>query len=87
MKDALGGGRFKVEIQLAEITADIVDRIKKVDGVVEVERSGDLLLVGCTQDLRPQIAKAIVAGDGSLIGMKIKSYALEDIYMKYFHEV
>lgn len=87
MKDALGSGRFKVEVQLAEVTAEIVDRIKKVDGVIAVERSGDLLLVGCTQDLRPQISKAIIAGDGSLIGMKIKSYTLEDIYMKYFHEV
>lgn len=87
MKDALGGERFKVEIQLAEVTSEIVDRIKQIDGVVEVERSGDLLLVGCTQDLRPQIAKTIIAADGSLIEMKIKSYALEDIYMKYFHEV
>jgi len=36
MKDAFGSGRFKVEIQLAEITTEIAARIKQIDGVVEV---------------------------------------------------
>ena len=86
MGEAFGGRRFKVEVQLAEITSAIVDRIKQIDGVVGVERSGDSLLIGCSEDLRPQIAKAIVDGNGLLVQMKIQSYALEDIYMKYFHE-
>ncbi|GAI30074.1 unnamed protein product, partial [marine sediment metagenome] len=55
--------------------------------VVSVERSGDLLLITCREDLRPQIARTIVNNDGLLIQMKIESYALEDIYMRYFSEV
>ena len=51
-----------------------------------MERAGDLLLVSCLEDLRPQIAKAIVDNGGSLVQMNIQSYALEDIYMKYFSE-
>ena len=86
-REALGGGRFRVEIQLAETTSALVDCIKRIDGVVSVERSGDLLLVSCLQDLRPQIAKAIVDNNGLLVQMKIQSYDLEDIYMKYFSEV
>ena len=86
MGEAFGGGRFKVEVQLAEITSEIVDHIKRIKGIVGVERSGDLLLISCSEDLRPQITKAIVDGNGLLIQMKIQSYALEDIYMKYFHE-
>jgi len=86
-KEALGGGQFMVEIQLTEITSDIVDSIKRISGVVGVERSGDLLLVSCSEDLRPQIAKAIVDNNGLLVNMNIQSYALEDIYMKYFREV
>ena len=81
------GGRFMVEVQLAEITSALVEAIKKIKGVVGVERSGDLLLVGCSEDLRPQIARTIVDNNGLLVQMKIQSYALEDIYMKYFHEV
>jgi len=85
-KEALGG-RFKVEIQLTEITSALIEAIKKINGVVGVERSGDLLLVGCSEDLRPQIARTIVDNNGLLVQMKIQSYALEDIYMKYFREV
>jgi len=86
-REAFGGGRFRVELQLAETTATLVDCIKRIEGVLSVERSGDLLLVSCLEDLRPQIARAIVDKGGLLIQMKIQSYALEDIYMKYFTEV
>jgi ABC-2 type transport system ATP-binding protein len=81
---ALSGGKFTIEIQLTEITGAIMDAIRKVDGVVAVERVGELLLVGCNEDVRPKIAKAIVESNGSLVNMKIQSYALEDIYLKYF---
>jgi len=85
-REALAGGQFMIEVQLTEITSDITDCIKKIDGVATVERSGDLLLIGCNTDLRPQIARAIVEANGLLVQMKIQSYALEDIYMKYFTE-
>jgi len=86
-REALGGGRLRIEVQLAEITSALIDCIKRIDGVVGVERSGDLLLITCLEDLRPQIAKAIVDNNGLLVEMKIQTYALEDIYMKYFTEV
>jgi len=85
-REALAGGQFMIEVQLTEITSDITDCIKKIDGVATMERSGDLLLIGCNTDLRPQIARAIVEANGLLVQMKIQSYALEDIYMKYFTE-
>jgi len=85
-REALGGGRFKVEVKLAEITSGLIDCIKRIEGVVSVERSGDLLLISCLKDLRPQIAKTIIEANGLLVEMKIQSYALEDIYRKYFRE-
>ena len=85
-REALAGGRFMIELQLAETTSELVDCVRKIDGVVSVERQGDLLVVSCTEDLRPQIARTIVEANGLLVQMKIQSYALEDIYMKYFTE-
>ena len=85
-REAFGGGRFKVEVKLAEITSKLIDCIRRIGGIVSVERSGDLLLVSCLEDLRPQIAKTIVDNNGLLVSMKIQTYALEDIYMKYFQE-
>ena len=86
-REALAGGQFMVEVQLAETTEAIIDRIKQIKGVASVEKSGDLLLISCTEDLRPQISRAIVDANGLLVQMKIQSYALEDIYLKYFDEV
>ena len=85
-RETLGGGRFTIELQLAEITQVLIDAIKRIEGVTGVERSEDLLLVNSEEDLRPQIAKAIVDNNGLLEQMKIQSYTLEDIYMKYFTE-
>jgi len=85
-KDISGSGRFKVEVQLTEITSTLVDSIKQIDGVIDVERSGEMLIISCQEDLRPQIAKAIVDHNGLLIQMKIQSYTLEDIYLKYSSE-
>jgi len=83
-RDALAGGQFRIEVQLAETTSTLIERIKQIKGVVGVEKSGDLLIISCKEDLRPQIAKAIVDANGLMVQMKIQSYALEDIYMKYF---
>ena len=85
-REAFEGGRFKIEVQLAEITSSLVDCIKRIEGVVNVERSDDLLIITCLEDLRTQISRAIVDANGLLVQMKIQSYALEDIYMKYFVE-
>jgi ABC-2 type transport system ATP-binding protein len=85
-RDAFEGGKFKIEVQLAEISSKVVDSIKQIKGVVGVEQSGNLLLITCLEDLRPQISRTIVDAGGLMVQMKIQSYALEDIYLKYFHE-
>jgi len=85
-RDALGGKHFDIEVRLTEITPGIVDSVKRIDGVLSIKSTEDMLLISCSQDLRPQIAKAIVDANGLLVEMKIQSYALEDIYLKYFRE-
>jgi len=85
-REAFSGGQFRIEVELTEVTPAIIDCIKRIDGVVSVKRSGDSLVISCLQDLRPQIAKAIVDANGLLVQMRIQSYALEDIYMKYSSE-
>jgi len=86
-RESLGGGRFKIEVRLAEVTAAIVEAIKEVKGVLKVEKpEKDLLLISSKEDIRPQVAKVIVDNNGLLEQMNIVSYALEDIYMKYSSE-
>jgi ABC-2 type transport system ATP-binding protein len=83
---AFAGKRFTIEVQLSEVTKETIKAVGQLKGVVGVESSGDLMVVNCTEDLRPQIAKAVVAAEGSLIGMKVQTQDLEEIYLKYFTE-
>ena len=83
-RDAIGGGKFRVEVQVSKPTSKLVKSIKSIKGVIDVETSGDTLLISCGKDLRPQIARAIVDSNCLLVQMKIEEYGLDDVYMKYF---
>jgi ABC-2 type transport system ATP-binding protein len=85
-RDAIGGGKFRVEVQVSKPTSKLVKSIKGIKGVTNVESSGDMLLISCRKDLRPQIARAVVDSDCLLVQMKIEEYGLDDVYMKYFRE-
>ena len=85
-RQALAGGRYRIEAQVAQLKPKLIDSIKRVKGVVEVQGSGDSLLISCNRDLRGQIAKVIVDSGNTLLGMRIEEYSLERIYKKYFRE-
>lgn len=85
-RQSLGGGQYRIEVEVAQLDPKLIDSIKRVKGVVEAQASGNLLFVGCDRDLRGQIAKVIVDSGSSLTGMKIEEYSLEKIYKKYSSE-
>jgi len=80
------GGGVTIEIQLSEITEDIIAGIRNVKGVLNLQRTGDTITVNCTEDLRRQISRAIQEKGGLVTQMKLHTVALEDIYLKYFKE-
>lgn len=77
-----GDNKVVIEIQLAEATADIVEAIKNLPGVIGVEGETNSLNITCNEDLRRQISKVISDKGGLITQMKLQSYALEDVYMK-----
>jgi ABC-2 type transport system ATP-binding protein len=85
-REKIGGGKLRIEVQVAEPTGKLVKSINSIRGVTSVESSGDLLLISCDKDLRRQIAKAATECDSLIVQMKIEEYGLDDIYMKYFRE-
>ena len=84
-RDTIGGGKFRIEVQVSQRANGLVKSIEEIEGIISVESSGDLLLISCNDDLRPQVAKTIVNSDSLLIQMKIEEYGLEEIYKRYFH--
>jgi ABC-2 type transport system ATP-binding protein len=85
-REKIAGGKFRIELQVSETTRKLISSIKKIKGVANVEISGNQLLISCDEDLRPQIARAVVDSDSLLVQMKIEEYGLDDVYMKYFRE-
>lgn len=85
-REAIGGGKYRIEVQVSQSTDKLIDCIKAIKGVTNVESSGELLLINCEQDLRPQIAKTVIDNNCLLVQMKIEEYGLDQIYMKYFRE-
>jgi ABC-2 type transport system ATP-binding protein len=85
-REKIGGGKLRIEVQVAEPDSKLVKAIKNVKGVTGVESTGDLLLISCEKDLRRQIAKVAADCDSLIVQMKMEEYGLDEIYMKYFHE-
>jgi ABC-2 type transport system ATP-binding protein len=85
-KQAIGGGQYRIEAEIDQATPELIDSIKRVDGVTDVQSSDNYLLISSVHDLRGQIAKAIVDSGSLLVGMKIEEYDLERIYKKYSKE-
>ncbi len=85
-RDALAEGRYRIEVETAEPSPQLVKVIKKIKGVRKVEAEGKVLRITADSDLRAEISKAVVQSGMALIQVKIQEFSLDDIYMKYFHE-
>ena len=80
------GGRYIIEVETAQPSAELVDILKKIKGVDKVEASDNILRVTTNSDLRSKIAKAVVDSNVPLVQMKVHEFSLDEIYMKYFKE-
>jgi ABC-2 type transport system ATP-binding protein len=85
-KTKIGEGKFQIEIQASPINEQLLNSIQKMQGVHRVQRMDDIILVTCDQDIRSDIARAVLDNQCMLSGLKIEEYDLQDIYMKYFSE-
>ena len=85
-REALAGGRYQIEVETVQPSPELIDVIRGIKGVINVDAQENILLVSTDADLRAEISKAVVQNDFPLIQMKIQEFSLDDIYMKYFRE-
>ncbi|MBL7060490.1 MAG: ABC transporter ATP-binding protein [Actinobacteria bacterium] len=85
-RSLFGGGKYRVEVELSEVSKDIIEKLKNIDKVKKINQDGNIIELVCDEDIRSEISK-IIANSGLLMTrMNIKDYALEEIYLKYFKE-
>ncbi|MDD3818520.1 MAG: ABC transporter ATP-binding protein [Actinomycetota bacterium] len=85
-REMFGGGKFSIEVELEKIPDGLIDKLKKLDKVVNVFRNENQIRVVCDKDIRQDISKLIASEGILLTRMDIKRDALEEIYLKYFKE-
>ena len=85
-KDLFGGGRYRIEIELASMPDSLLDKIKNIKKIVSLSRDGNKLTVVCDIDLRKEISKLIANAGIIMTQMNIKQDALEEIYLRYFRK-
>lgn len=78
------GDGIVIEVQASPVDARLLEALKRVEGVQQVTDAGEVLLLKCTQDLRSQVALAVLESGSSLLSMRTRGYGLEEIYLKYF---
>jgi len=85
-RNLFGGGKYRIELELEKVTDSLIEKLKKLDKVVNVNKVDNQLQVICDKDIRQDISRLIAAEDILMTRMDMKQDALEEIYLKYFKE-
>lgn len=83
-RKVMGGGESQIQVQVSELTPRILEALKRVEGVGDIESLGNLLNIKCTADLRSEISNTIVENGALPLLIKTQDYTLEEIYVRYF---
>ncbi len=79
-------GKYRIEIEVSDATPEILEKIRNMDEVLDVEQIDNLIQITSDADIRSVISKLIIDNNLLLTRMNIKDSSLEEIYLKYFKE-
>lgn len=68
-------------------TEKLVNILRNMEGVMNINLQGNELHIGCSQDITEKIVEAIIKNGVGLSYLNKKEYGLNDIYNRYFEEV
>jgi ABC-2 type transport system ATP-binding protein len=79
------GGAYRIHLEARE--GDLASNLKGIKGVVGLLGGSDGgYVVECRQDLRAEVAEAVVRGGGRLLSMHLEHPGLDEVYSHYFQE-
>ncbi|RLE09199.1 ABC transporter ATP-binding protein [Candidatus Aerophobetes bacterium] len=83
-RETAGESRAILEVQVEDLKPELLDSIRRIEGVREVSSSADILSIKCDRDLRREISKVIVDSGTLPLQIRSRDYTLEEIYIRYF---
>lgn len=85
-REAVAAGKFRIEAELDGVGPNVIQAVRQVNGVHEVEAAENTLIIAAESDLRGQISRAIIESGALLLGMRVEEYDLETIFKRYSSE-
>ena len=85
-REAMAGGRYRIEVETDRPAPELVEVIRSIKGVLGVEISENTMNITTDSDLRGEISKVVVQSNVLLVQIKVHEFSLDDIYMRYFKE-
>ncbi len=84
LRSVLGGSHI---IRIEAKGAGLIEALQRVPGVTRVSDEGTSLRLECTDDLRADVARAVVQAGGDLTMIDAGHASLDDVYTRYFEGV
>ena len=82
------GSAYHIHLTLANDAGQVQAALERLDGVQEVQRVNEhALVVKTVEDIRPEVAQAVIENGGRLLSLDLDLPSLDDIYSRYFEEV
>lgn len=75
-----------LEFELTEITPELVEEIRAIDGVASVEQEGHRLYVYMERERSREVSETITKHGAVILLMRPREYSLEEIFLKYYKE-
>jgi ABC-2 type transport system ATP-binding protein len=81
-----GAGMYRMEAEVDDAKPAVMQAVRSLKGVQQVEVADNTLVVTAESDLRGQVSRAIIDSGAQLLGMRIEEYNLEKIYKQFSKE-
>ncbi|MCS7067666.1 MAG: ABC transporter ATP-binding protein [Meiothermus sp.] len=80
------GGAYRIRLEAAPLEG-LLERLQALPGVSRVRPEGAALRLEATQDVRPQVARAVLEAGAALHSLTLEQPSLDEVYSHYFQEV
>jgi ABC-2 type transport system ATP-binding protein len=84
LAEQLAEGLTVIEAGTEPSGQEVAEELRAVDGVVDVERDGELWRIRSHGDVRAALSRTVVGRGWALTHLRLRDFGLEEIYLRYF---
>jgi len=80
------GGAYRIRLEATPLEG-LAERLRALPGVSQVQTDAAGLKLEAQQDIRPQVAQAVLEAGATLQSLLLEQPSLDEVYARYFQEV